>query len=53
MAKASIECREVCAQGFSPVSKIQEKIFHSIGAFLPAGNETPKCAQLFFWKKKH
>ena len=49
LALASLGCNQVCMPGFNPNFKIQGKMFHRIGSLLPADNQTPKFAQLFFY----
>ena len=49
LALASLGCNQVCMPGFSPNFKIQGKMFHRIGSLLPAENQAPKFAQLFFY----
>lgn len=49
LALASLGCNEVCMPRFSPNFKIQGKLFHRIGSLLPAENQAPKFAQLFFY----
>ena len=49
LALASLGCNQVCMPGFNPNFKIEGKMFHRIGTLLPARNQAPKFAQLFFY----
>jgi len=48
LAMASIGIHEHSMPGFSPVLKLQGKIFHRIGSLLPNDDDHPKFAQIWF-----
>ena len=53
LSLTSLGCKKAAIKGFSPIFKIQGKMYHQIGSLLPPEGFAPKFAQIYMYDTEH